>query len=239
MTETKASYQTGIDSHVLMFSGGLDSYLALLTLLDNGINPKLVYVQHGSKNDEEQLKQAKRLAVLHGKELIVDGSLSLGGWERENAFIPNRNGFLAFVGALYGNRIWFAIMDGEQTYDDCKQDTFLAISLSLSKLSGTPVTVDSPFWHLTKAEVIKRLSREFQIKLPLTYSCHKGTDKHCGECSACFRRAVAFQLNNIKEEYITNPFSTELAKSYFAKAEAGHYGKRDDEILKVAREVGY
>ena len=219
---------------VLMFSGGLDSYLALLTLLDNGIDPKLVYVEHGSKNNDEQLFQAKKLAKKHGKELIIDRTLSMGKWEEENAFIPNRNGFLAFIGALYGDFIYFAIMDGEQTYSDCRQDTFMAVSVALTNLSGKPTVVDSPFWNLTKAEVIEKLDARNYHNLVDTYSCHKGGEKHCGNCSACFRRWVAFELNDIEDEWVVKPWTTDLADEYYDKAMDGFYGgKRDEEIVKA------
>jgi 7-cyano-7-deazaguanine synthase len=227
------------ETHVLMFSGGLDSYLALLTLLDNGITPKLVYSAHGSKNHYEQLGQARMLGRKHGLEVIVDESLNLGSWERESAFIPNRNGFLAFVGSLYGDRIWFAIMDGEQTYDDCKQETFLALSLSLTKLSGRPVTVDSPFWELTKAEVINKLDPIYLQYLTDTYSCHNGTVRHCGYCTACFRRFVAFELNNLSDVWEVHPSRTGTAETYYLKASKGNYGKRDKEILDALQKVGY
>lgn len=225
---------------VLMFSGGLDSYLALLTLLDNGIDPKLVYVEHGSKNNDEQLFEAKKLAKRHGKELIIDRTLSLGQWEEENAFIPNRNGLLAFIGALYGDFIYFAIMDGEQTYEDCRQDTFMALSVALSKLSGRPVVVNSPFWELTKAEVIENLDPEHYPYLKETYSCHNGTYKHCGYCSACFRRFVAFEVNGIEDEWIVDPWTTGLAEDYYEKAMSDYYGgKRDGEILRALEGRGY
>lgn len=222
-----------------MFSGGLDSYLALLTLLDNGITPKLVYSAHGSKNHFEQLHYARVLARKHGLEVIVNDTLNLGSWEEENAFIPNRNGFLAFVGALYGDTIHFAIMDGEQTYTDCRQDTFLALSISLTKLSGKPVTVGSPFWDLTKAEVISRLSPKYLPFLTSTYSCHNGTTEHCGYCSACFRRWVAFELNNLSDVWKIHPSRTGLAEQYYFKAKENHYGKRDKEILDALEKVGY
>jgi 7-cyano-7-deazaguanine synthase len=231
-------------NHVLMFSGGLDSYLALLTLLDNGIEPKLVYSSHGSKNHFEQLHFARVLARKHGLEVIVDDTLNLGSWEEKNAFIPNRNGFLAFVGSLYGDTIHFAIMDGEQTYTDCRQDTFLALSMSLTKLSGKPVTVGSPFWNLTKAEVIGRLDKRYHHLLPKTYSCHRGGSTHCGYCSACFRRATAFILNDIEDEdYEVNPFKTGLAEQYYNRVtdenlNSGYGEKRDKEILEALIKSG-
>lgn len=221
-------------NHVLMFSGGLDSYLALLALLDKGIKPKLVYSAHGSKNHFEQLHQAKILARKHGLEIIVDETLNLGKWEEENAFIPNRNGFLAYVGSLYGDNIYFAIMDGEQSYTDCRQETFLALSLSLTKLSGKPVVVDSPFWNLTKAEVIRRLDPKYYPLIKQTYSCHKGGSKHCGNCSACFRRACSFIVNGIEDKFEVNPFETGLAEEYLERVREGYYeGKRGEEILKA------
>lgn len=223
---------------VLMFSGGLDSYLALLTLIDNGIDPKLVYVEHGSKNNYEQLYQAQKLAKKHNKKLIIDRTLSLGNREQENAFIPNRNGFLAYVGALYGNFIYFSIMDGEQSYSDCRKDTFMALSVSLTKLSGTPVVVDSPFWDMTKAEVIAQLDPRYYKDLLDTWSCHRGMRSvHCGHCSACIRRFVAFEVNGINQEvwaveWEVDPWRTGLAEEYYERALKGYYGgKRDSEII--------
>lgn len=220
---------------VLLFSGGLDSYLALLTLLDNGIDPKLLYVEHGSANNDEQLYQAKKLARTHHKELIIDRTLSLGQWEQANAFIPNRNGFLAHVGALYGDFVYFAIMDGEQSYADCRQDTFIALSVSLTRLSGKPVVVDSPFWDKTKAEVIAALDPKHYPRLLETWSCHKGLRSiHCGNCSACFRRFCAFTVNGIEEEWEVDPRKTRLADEYYENAKFGQYGrKRDGEIIEA------
>lgn len=156
-------------------------------------------------------------------------------WEQDNAFIPNRNGFLAHVGALYGDYIYFAIMDGEQTYTDCRQDTFMALSVSLTKLSGKPTVVDSPFWEKTKAEVIADLDPKYYPNLLDTWSCHKGTRTvHCGHCSACFRRFVAFELNGIEEEWEVDPRQTKLSDDYYEKAKFGNYGgKRDDEIIEA------
>lgn len=236
MVENEVMENDGEDlDFVLMFSGGLDSYLALLTLLDNGVTPTLVYSEHGSRNNEEQLFKALQLARKHKLKLHIDKTLNLGHLEEKSAFIPNRNGLLAFVGANYGDFIYFAIMDGEQTYDDCKRETFIAISMALTRLSGKPVVADSPFWELTKAEVIERLDPSFYPDLLDTYSCHSGTETHCGNCSACFRRYVAFEVNGIKQEdWEINPWETQLAQEYLDKAESGFYGgNRDEEIIRA------
>jgi 7-cyano-7-deazaguanine synthase len=229
------------DKHVLMFSGGLDSYLLLLTLLDNGITPTLVYSSHGSRNNEEQLYLARKLARKHNLSLKIDYTLDLKKWERSDAYIPNRNGLLAMVGALYGNRIYFAIMDGEQSYDDCKQETFKALSLALTMLSGSPIIVDSPFFNLTKSEVIQRLDPKHLPSLTDTYSCHRGGMKHCGHCTACFRRWVAFELNGISDVWEVHPARTGLAEGYHRLVTSGKSGygeKRDNETIRAFEQVG-
>jgi 7-cyano-7-deazaguanine synthase in queuosine biosynthesis len=229
------------DKHVLMFSGGLDSYLAYLVLRDNDIDPQLVYANLGHRYMETEWAAAQALAISHGKDLFTDNALRLGGREEENAFIPNRNGFLAMIGAFYGNHIWMAIMDGEQSYHDCKEGTFVAMSMALTALSGKSTLVDSPFWDKTKTEVIRALDPKYYGLLTKTRSCHHQhlfQGEHCGECPACFRRWVAFSLNGIKDKYVHLPWSSAVAAAYYRKASKGEYGpKRSQEILDaLARE---
>lgn len=228
-----------MEKHVLMFSGGLDSYLAYLFLLDNGISPIVVYCAMGHSYQEEEIRAVKKLQEFHpDMDLYIDTTLSgLGEWEQEGAFIPNRNAFLALAGSLYGRKIWFGIMDGEQSFPDCKQDTFLYLSILATKLQGFPVIVDSPFWDLTKAEVINRLNPDYYSNLLHTTSCYHGNN--CGNCKACFRRWVAFELNDIQDSFKVNPWETELAAEYLEKAKKKEYGnKRSKEIIKALRKKG-
>jgi 7-cyano-7-deazaguanine synthase in queuosine biosynthesis len=233
----------GEHKHVLMFSGGLDSYLAYLALKDNGIEPTLVYAGLGHRYERDEFWAALALANFHGEELIHTKALQLGGWEEDNAYIPMRNGFLGMAGALYGDRIWMAIMDGEQTYDDCKKGTFTALSLAISALSGKPVIVDSPFWDKTKAEVIASLNPHHYKLLLRTTSCHRAErvpGSQCGRCNACFRRWVAFAVNGIEDKFLSNPWEGSTADNYLWKVRQGdsYGGKRDEEIRQAFREVG-
>lgn len=228
---------------VLMFSGGLDSYLAYLTLKQNGIHPLLVYADIGHRYRVEEMEAAAALAGRHGEVIHKSNVLNLGMYESLDAFIPNRNGFLAMVGALYGDKIWMAIMEGEQSYDDCKKDTFFAMSLALTNMSGRSTVVDSPFWNYTKAEVIKELKPGYRDSLRATRSCHNmhlHGGLHCGRCGACFRRWVAFSVNNIKENYVHTPYEGPLAEEYKAKvSDDSVYGvRRSVEIREAFRKVG-
>jgi 7-cyano-7-deazaguanine synthase len=50
----------------------------------------------------------------------------------------------------------------------------------------------TPIMWKTKGEVVS-LGSKYSIPFELTYSCYEGTEIHCGECSTCISRQVAFE----------------------------------------------
>lgn len=238
--------------NVLMFSGGLDSLIGYFYLTKlNGKEPLAVYSALGHKYMTKEVQ-----AVYHIKnhfayymqdyakfELIPDTTLRLGHWEKEDAFIPMRNMFLAMVGALYGNRIFIVCQKGEQDLEDRDEEFFKQASDILSRLNNEDIRVMPLFHHMTKTDMVKwYLDNEYPVELlQASVSCYS-KDRHvkqCGMCSSCFRRWVAMSLNGIEEEYSSNPWEWEGARQYLDRAHSDHYIKeRNLDIIEALARKG-
>lgn len=230
-----------MEKDVLMFSGGLDSLIAWFYL----DKPKCVYCALGHKYQHKEFEAIDKLVdelAIWGEEMevTVDKSLQLYDIEEEDANIPMRNSFLAHIGALYGDNIWLIVQKGETNIPDRTMNFFNNVTHLLRDLNeNNEIEVDSPFWDMTKADMVNWYVEEgFPIGLLLkSSSCYsRMVGEHCGECSACFRRWVALSLNDIEEDYKVNPWETELAEEYLEKAHNGYYvEQRNEEIIRALR----
>jgi hypothetical protein len=150
--------------------------------------------------------------------------------------------------------IFLAGIRGDEVEDKDPQ-AFSLFSRTLTKTGNTNVKVESPFWSLTKAQVVSRflnsdylplpgtassLTREDKVSLlKATVACYDPRPLQCGNCGACFRRAVALVLNDIEEDYNVNPFLTQAASEYLYKFERGHYDShRVEETLSAMVKAG-
>jgi 7-cyano-7-deazaguanine synthase in queuosine biosynthesis len=109
---------------------------------------------------------------------------------------------------------------------------------------GTPPT------SMSREERINLLKKTVACYTPIPgqITHHYGLDEvvhrqtapsQCGACPACFRRAIAFTLNGVEEEYAVDPWSTDVAKLYAQKALSGHYSaKRSVRILDALAKHG-
>lgn len=257
--------------HVLLYSGGMDSYIAYWYLRREMKIPNedilLLYVPLGHKYQNEELDVVRKSYRLFpfGTALHIESSiLNLGPKEEPSAYIPLRNSFLAHAASFYGDNIWLISQKGETNLGDRSIRGFKLMGETLTHLydDGRTVTVDSPFWTMTKVDMV-RWYKEAGLnveKLKETHACYnpqyvfpastweercdpswtmKTETVPCGTCSACFRRWMAMSLNDISEDYEVNPWETETAKEYLERGVQGFYGwGRDEEILEALRKVG-
>lgn len=252
--------------HVLLYSGGMDSYIAYWYLRkEMGIENTdllLLYVPLGHRYEAEELKVVKDSVNLfpEGVNLIIEKEMiKLGHLEEPSAYIPLRNSFLAHVASFYGDNIWLISQKGETNLGDRSIRGFKLMEDTLTHLydDGRTVKVDSPFWTMTKVDMV-RWYKEAGLDVELlkqTHACYnpkyfatlfpvssenaKLQTIPCGKCSADFRRWMAMSLNDISEEYAVNPWETETAKEYLERGVQGFYGwGRDEEILEALRKVG-
>lgn len=201
---------------VVLFSGGMDSLIGWQYVNQ----PDAVYVTMGHRYQAAELQAVKRLRATGIPIRVVEG-MHLGTFEHPDANIPARNLHLAMVAAWLGyDRICLISQSGEQMLPDRSYSFFVDASRLLSRLYDKDIVLDPVFGgelQLTKSEMLRwylsssaNLTRE---RLAATVACYAGTA--CGNCPACFRRAVAMTLNGIDEKHAVDVWRSPTAKAYF------------------------
>ena len=212
---------------ILLFSGGIDSYVAYHYLG----KPKTVYFDLGTPYTKKEIKVITQLIP----ETIIDHSLNLSSRQvGQNAYIPFRNLYLAMLASKYDDDIVIAGVKDDDVSDKNEQifDDFTTL---LSKLEDRPITVTSPFWKMTKEQVVAwYLQRYPADNLFNTVSCYSEEDtNYCGKCPSCFRKWCALRANNLVVHFYNKPLMLE----YKQKALDGHYiPERNELIIKILKE---
>ena len=216
-------------TEILLFSGGIDSYVAW-HYLDK---PKTVYFDIGSRYTSKELEFVQTLIP----STIIEQSLYLGNTEQKgSAYIPFRNLFFALLGAKYADTIIIAGVKDDMVSDK-NEKIFVEFSTLMSTLEGRKIKVISPFWHMTKSQVVRwfmdNVDWSGQMLLN-TISCYSG-EVYCGRCRACFRKWCALKDNYI--EGLDNFYDDNLLTEYYDAALANKYIKeRNETILKVVKD---
>ena len=212
---------------ILLFSGGIDSYVAYHYLN----KPQTVYFDLGTPYTGKEIGVIQALIPT----TIIDYSLNLGSRQiGEKAYIPFRNLYLAMLAAKYDDTIVIAGVKDDDVSDK-NEAIFQKFSDLLSELEDRPIQVISPFWNMTKEEVIAwYLQRYPADNLLKTVSCYSQEDTiYCGRCPSCFRKWCALKANNIDLDFYNKP----LMKEYYEKALAGNYiPERNKLIIKLVEE---
>jgi len=185
---------------VLLFSGGMDSLIAYFYVTSYYEEPidACLFVDVGQRYRDmeieaclkvKSLKEDFPLRIRKGPDLSIS--------EAPDAYIPLRNLYLiceavtCFSGV---KKIYIACQRGENYVSD-RSLTFTELtSVLLEKLEG--VRVVNPLIYVTKIDMVEwYVENSFPIDLLYaTVGCYNPINgKHCGQCSACFRRSVAFE----------------------------------------------
>ena len=221
---------------ILLFSGGLDSYIAW-HLLDK---PTPLFFALGHRYERAERATISTLEAMNpGLSVIIDWRFSLGDIEQPDAHIPLRNALLiaAAVATQDPDVVYIGALRGESSRD--KSMKFLRMMTEmLSFLRNKPVQVSAPFLRLTKADLVKRLKMEKPeavAGIEHTFSCYtypvpRQDFKGCGRCMACFRRWVALSLNDIQEDYEAPPwqweqYQTQNWREGLLALRKAHYGE--------------
>ncbi len=168
----------------------------------------------------------------------------LGHHEDETAHIPLRNLFLLMRGALYKEHVCLVAQKGERNIPDRSAEFFKQATEMLTIASGQPITCDPVFAEMTKTDMVRwylKTGLNPEI-LNISVSCYSGKEMHqCGACSSCFRRWVAFILNDLEDPFLNGLMTWEGTSVYYAKASQGTYYEdfRNKEILAALDKVGW
>jgi 7-cyano-7-deazaguanine synthase len=227
-------------SEVLLLSAGLDSFPAWYYL---GQPPGL-YFDLGHRYADQERTAIKALADRCGIEVTISEELRLGTWEADDAIIPLRNAYLAMLAANRADTVWCIGVKGDCTLDKSPQ-AFAEISVFISRLSGRVVRVDSPFWEMTKTQIIAwYLARGLPAEdLLLTFSCSRadGEMTHCGACSSCLRRWISLANNGVPAVFSAPPWEWHRVREFYLPAmRQGRYpAHRAEEFFAALATVGF
>ncbi len=221
---------------ILLFSGGIDSYVAWHFLK----KPPTVYFNLRSRYSAKEMIVVQRLIP----GTIIDNSLNLGSREvGENAYIPYRNLHLALLANKYSDTIVIAGLKDDMV-DDKNKEVFKDFSYLMTNMMKRKIEVVSPFWDMTKEQVVKWYLDHGEFPLTVrekvlldTISCYSSSSTtYCGKCPACFRKWVALRANGIAKSLLF--YNEALMKEYYTKACQGNYyaPERNASIIKVVEE---
>ena len=126
-----------------------------------------------------------------------------------STYVPFRNGlFLSAAASIALSKDCSVIYYGAHAddaagaaYPDCSPAFHQAMSDAIREGSGGQLTVEAPFVHLNKAQIV-RMGLEMKVPYELTWSCYEGGEKPCGKCGTCRDREAAFAANHVKDPLI-------------------------------------
>jgi len=213
---------------VIILSGGMDS---VTLLYDQQARIALaVSFDYGSNHNAKEIPFAKlhceRLGIPHivipldfmsqyFKSSLLDGAEAIpeGHYADENmksTVVPFRNGIMLSiaVGIAESNGLGYVMManhGGDHTiYPDCTPDFVAAFDAAARAGTYTKTGLLSPYTNMTKADIARR-GKALGIDYAETWSCYKGTEKHCGKCGTCVERHEALVEAGIDDptEYLS------------------------------------
>jgi len=199
---------------VIILSGGMDS---VTLLYDQQARIALaVSFDYGSNHNAKELPFAalhcERLGIPHiviplqfmsqyFKSSLLEGAEAIpeGHYADENmrsTVVPFRNGIMlsVAVGLAESNGLKYVMManhGGDHTiYPDCTPAFVNTFDAAAQAGTFVKVGLLSPFLNYSKADIARR-GKELGINYAETWSCYKGSEKHCGKCGTCVERKEA------------------------------------------------
>ncbi len=216
---------------ILLLSGGIDSFVAYHYLG----KPKTIYFDLQTPYTEKEIEVVKKM----DPNIIIDKSLSFLGATQEGkkAFVPYRNLYLAMRASSYDDVICIAGIKGDDVSDKNEQ-AFVEFSALLSKLVDRKINVVSPFWQMTKEQIVSWYLHNVEDQLDLvteTVSCYsEEATNYCGSCPSCFRKWAALVNNGIHVPF----HNFDLLKEYMQSAKEHKYiPERNNAIISAIKSV--
>lgn len=146
--------------------------------------------------DIRSISQHLESALLNGADAIPDADYATENMKQ--TVVPFRNGiFLAIAAGVAESKgaqgIVIAAHSGDHSiYPDCGEPFMQSMSEAIKHGSYAQLEILRPFISMSKT-AITQLAQQLQVPLERTYSCYRGGEKHCGNCSTCRERQDAFQ----------------------------------------------
>ncbi len=224
MKELSVSHRTA----VAIISGGLDSSTMLYKLCRDGDDVRALTFLYGQRHEREVQSAesiCRTLGVDHKivdlstlKDLLSSSALTNTSITIPNVpetvehydtlkstVVPNRNAILLSVAVGYAtslgaNKVYYGAHASDRgVYPDCRPEFVLALERALQVGTGNGnLRIVAPFVDMTKADIV-RLGGKLAVPYGITWSCYKGGRKHCGVCSSCRERKLAFNEAGVRD----------------------------------------
>lgn len=205
-------------SSLVLFSGGLDSTIALAIEKENNKNPVALFINLGQTNFRQEVVAAKKIAYMMNVELITfslplneitnKGVMGSGAMDVPGSgFVPYRNLVLLSIGAVVAdqvnaNEIVFGVLKDSTGggYRDTRREFFDQCEKVMQEaIPNDAPKVITPFADKTKKDVW-RLAKEMNVMdiAKHSFTCFTGGNiEHewgtgCGTCRSCCLREQNF-----------------------------------------------
>lgn len=231
---------------VLLYSGGLDCFLIYKIFLEDSGDTDLLYIRHNNSYQDAELFSVRFNTYVNNGSVIIDESLDLSKFEKEDKIIDNRNLLFCIIAANYGyDEIYIGSVLGDNSRDQ-NEPFFSDTSKLLTNLNKREIKITPLAKDLTKSNLIRMyLKLGGSVKYILdSYSCYSGHDTPCGLCKPCVRKWVALETNNIdtSEYFKNNPLQSEYFQEpnlTVIKNLQWRGFQEDSEILDILRKKKY
>lgn len=217
---------------VLLYSGGLDSYL-----ISHIWNPDVrLYIDiKGTYNEVEKA---------HLPSNVIIETLDLSKFEREDKIIPLRNLFFTMIASYYGQEICLGATAGDRVLDK----SFMFAEKTSELLSylyspqwwipeGKEIKINLDFKNLTKKDLLLEYLKQggsLATAYHNSFSCYfpKDNNEECWNCKPCFRKWIAFAELGYIEHYEPLKY---IEKEIIPLIKSGSYGRGEEEksILSI------
>lgn len=192
---------------VVLLSGGIDSSTLAYHLVKEDHDLHALTINYGQRHSREiksAMLIAKKLDIpwnlisIGGLAGLLPGNQLTGGISADTPVVPNRNAVLLSIAASVAigqnaQAIAFAAHAGDyDVFPDCRMEFIGRLQWAIN--GGSPenqVEILTPFLWWPKLKIITH-AVDLGVPLEDTWTCYRGIDKHCGECSACQERKRAF-----------------------------------------------
>lgn len=212
---------------LVVFSGGMDSTVAVYWALKNYREVETLSFNYNSKHNNREYQYALKTCEKLGlKNTRIDldfinkyfksdllqsgGAIPEGHYAADNmksTVVPFRNGIMLAIAAGFAESQDCDVLvlgnhSGDHPiYNDCRPSFIEGITQAIKEGTAKNIEVISPFCNINKTAICK-LGQELGVDFSLTYSCYKGGEKHCGKCGTCTERIEAFKDSGVPDPTI-------------------------------------
>ena len=209
---------------LVVFSGGMDSTVALYDAIEKYEDVETITFNYGSKhNDAEYAYALKTCGKLGVKNTRIDldfinqyfqsdllksgGDIPEGHYEEETmkaTVVPFRNGIMLSIaaGLAESGEAQTLVLGNHYgdhaIYPDCRQIFADALGVAIQLCDWKEVKLIRPFVNITKGDIAK-IGKDLKVDFTKTWSCYKGLEKQCGKCGTCIERREALYLGGVED----------------------------------------